>query len=170
VDGLARDVARTAGALTRSRTEHPLSCWADPTRSPSRPNTTGVGTSSVGASKRALRGWGHVLTHALHPLPPLFFHLSQYGAPEQLESGRYGQAVDIYALGIILFELLYPMGTGMERAITFRDLRNGLLPKEFLSVWPVEVRRRVADASTGHRVCSVASAQLPARAALHRRR
>jgi len=60
------------------------------------------------------------------------------------------------------------MGTGMERAITFRDLRNGLLPKEFLSVWPVEVRHRMADVSKGHRRCLVALPLLPAWAVLHR--
>lgn len=40
-----------------------------------------------------------------------------YCSPEQLKPGmHYDQKVDLYSLGIILFEMCYPMSTGMERA------------------------------------------------------
>ena len=74
-----------------------------------------------------------VVGRQCRPPPP-----AQYGAPEQLASGEYTAAVDLYPLGIILFELLHPMGTGMERALVFRDIRNGLLPPAFVSMWPTE--------------------------------
>ncbi|EEB05667.2 PEK protein kinase Hri2 [Schizosaccharomyces japonicus yFS275] len=42
------------------------------------------------------------------------------------------EKVDVYALGIILFELLYPMRTGMERMVCLRKLKQGILPEEFV--------------------------------------
>lgn len=37
----------------------------------------------------------------------------------------------IYSLGIILFELVYPMHTGMERTICLTRLRSALFPNDF---------------------------------------
>ncbi|KAJ2709509.1 eukaryotic translation initiation factor 2-alpha kinase, partial [Coemansia spiralis] len=37
---------------------------------------------------------------------------------------RYNQKVDMYSLGIIFFEMCYPMGTGMERATVLHGLRK----------------------------------------------
>lgn len=40
-----------------------------------------------------------------------------YCSPEQLKAGtHYDQKVDLYSLGIILFEMCHPLTTGMERA------------------------------------------------------
>jgi translation initiation factor 2-alpha kinase 4 len=40
-----------------------------------------------------------------------------YCSPEQLKAGmHYDQKVDLYSLGIILFEMCHPITTGMERA------------------------------------------------------
>ncbi|KAL3530126.1 hypothetical protein ACH5RR_009448 [Cinchona calisaya] len=39
-----------------------------------------------------------------------------------------GYKVDIYSLGLILVELLYPMGTGMERGTVLNNIKNGILP------------------------------------------
>ncbi|KAJ2369706.1 eukaryotic translation initiation factor 2-alpha kinase, partial [Coemansia sp. RSA 2610] len=52
---------------------------------------------------------------------------STYVAPEVTATGsgatRYNQKVDMYSLGIIFFEMCYPMRTGMERANVLHGLR-----------------------------------------------
>lgn len=64
-----------------------------------------------------------------------------YAAPEQLSQApsMYNETVDIYPLGIILFELYHPFGTAMERATILNSLRQGKLPPEFVARWPDEV-------------------------------
>jgi len=54
-----------------------------------------------------------------------------YMAPEQMTSKRYTDTVDVYALGLILFELCYPFSTGMERMLKLNDARNLKFPDEF---------------------------------------
>ncbi|XP_075982885.1 eukaryotic translation initiation factor 2 alpha kinase Gcn2 [Anticarsia gemmatalis] len=59
-----------------------------------------------------------------------------YVAPELLQAGTkvlYNQKVDIYSLGIILFEMFHPVDTGMERMLVLTNLRSKeiLLPKGF---------------------------------------
>ncbi|KAL0819440.1 hypothetical protein ABMA28_007545 [Loxostege sticticalis] len=61
-----------------------------------------------------------------------------YVAPELLqEAGKviYNQKVDIYSLGIILFEMFHPIATGMERMKVLTDLRarDVRMPQGFLS-------------------------------------
>ncbi|KAF2088872.1 kinase-like protein [Saccharata proteae CBS 121410] len=46
-------------------------------------------------------------------------------------SGRENAKLDVFALGIILFELLWPFETRMERAETLKDLKLGKLPADF---------------------------------------
>jgi serine/threonine protein kinase len=76
-----------------------------------------------------------------------FDHLSlgvgtiTYASPEQLDEESiqiYNEKTDIYSLGIILFELLVPMRTGMERALKLSDLRKGILPQDFIAARPKE--------------------------------
>ncbi|CAN3365926.1 eIF-2-alpha kinase Gcn2p [Diutina catenulata] len=45
-----------------------------------------------------------------------------YSAPE-VATGDYDAKVDMYSLGIIFFEMCFPMATGMERAHILNDLR-----------------------------------------------
>ncbi|CAF88065.1 unnamed protein product, partial [Tetraodon nigroviridis] len=57
---------------------------------------------------------------ALTPAPLLTRHTGQVGtklymSPEQLSGNSYSHKVDIYSLGLILFELLCPFRTQMER-------------------------------------------------------
>jgi translation initiation factor 2-alpha kinase 1 len=64
-----------------------------------------------------------------------------YASPEQLdhdENCSYSYQTDIYSLGIILFELLVRMETGMERAQNLAALRSGIMPDDFLAARPKE--------------------------------
>lgn len=44
--------------------------------------------------------------------------------------------MDIYSLGIILFELFQPFSTGMERADSIEKLKHGVFPDGFLELYP----------------------------------
>ncbi|KAL7746303.1 eukaryotic translation initiation factor 2-alpha kinase [Sorochytrium milnesiophthora] len=61
-----------------------------------------------------------------------------YTAPEVVNPAvtKYNQKIDIYSLGIIFFETIFPFGTGMERAVALRDLRREeiVFPAEFDAV------------------------------------
>jgi len=63
-----------------------------------------------------------------------------YASPEQLASSQaYDNKTDIYSLGILLFELLWPFKTGMERIKTLTNIRNGQFPDHFIEKWPLEL-------------------------------
>ena len=53
-------------------------------------------------------------------------------SPEQLERRSYDHKVDIYSLGLILFELLVPFSTQMERVQTLSALRKLKFPSHFI--------------------------------------
>ncbi|KAL1915790.1 uncharacterized protein VTP21DRAFT_6549 [Calcarisporiella thermophila] len=63
---------------------------------------------------------------------------TSYAAPEQLLRRDYDTKVDIYSLGIVVFELYHLLTTGMERALALKDLREGKLPEEMVRRWPQE--------------------------------
>uniref|UniRef100_A0AAY4ERH1 non-specific serine/threonine protein kinase n=1 Tax=Denticeps clupeoides TaxID=299321 RepID=A0AAY4ERH1_9TELE len=65
---------------------------------------------------------------ALTPMPVYARHTGQVGtklymSPEQLSGNSYSHKVDIYSLGLILFELLCPFRTQMERVRTLTEVR-----------------------------------------------
>lgn len=72
----------------------------------------------------------------LTPAPLLTRHTGQVGtklymSPEQLSGNSYSHKVDIYSLGLILFELLYPFRTQMERVRTLTEVRALRFPEVF---------------------------------------
>ncbi|KAM4625548.1 eukaryotic translation initiation factor 2-alpha kinase 3 isoform 2-T2 [Polymixia lowei] len=73
---------------------------------------------------------------ALTPMPALTRHTGQVGtklymSPEQLSGNSYSHKVDIYSLGLILFELLCPFRTQMERVRTLTEVRALQFPEVF---------------------------------------
>lgn len=56
-----------------------------------------------------------------------------YMSPEQLGKKSYDHKIDIFALGIILFELVYPFGSKMERASVLKKLKEQKFPKNWES-------------------------------------
>ena len=62
-----------------------------------------------------------------------------YASPEQLNQEDYTQKSDIYSLGIICFELFFPVATQMERIRILSDLKKcHKFPETFLKQWPKE--------------------------------
>jgi serine/threonine protein kinase len=56
-----------------------------------------------------------------------------YMSPEQRARRPYSHKVDIYSLGLILFEMLVPFSTQMERVTVLSDLRKNKFPGHFLN-------------------------------------
>ncbi|XP_023050650.1 eukaryotic translation initiation factor 2-alpha kinase 3 isoform X2 [Piliocolobus tephrosceles] len=72
----------------------------------------------------------------LTPMPAYARHTGQVGtklymSPEQIHGNSYSHKVDIFSLGLILFELLYPFSTQMERV-------RYMMVQDMLSPSPME--------------------------------
>ncbi|CAN0029903.1 unnamed protein product [Bubo scandiacus] len=79
----------------------------------------------------------------LTPMPAYARHTGQVGtklymSPEQICGNTYSHKVDIFSLGLILFELLYPFSTQMERVRTLSDVRNLKFPPLFTQKYAQE--------------------------------
>jgi serine/threonine protein kinase len=64
-----------------------------------------------------------------------------YASPEKLSNSResnYTTQSDMYSLGMILFELMHPFTTYMERARVLSELRQCILPETFVKHYPQE--------------------------------
>ncbi|XP_060895373.1 interferon-induced, double-stranded RNA-activated protein kinase [Labrus mixtus] len=61
-----------------------------------------------------------------------------YMAPEQRDRKTYDRKVDIFALGLIYFELLWNFSTGHERKEVWEDVRNQKPPQGFSHKFPLE--------------------------------
>ncbi|XP_043399347.1 interferon-induced, double-stranded RNA-activated protein kinase isoform X3 [Chelonia mydas] len=60
-----------------------------------------------------------------------------YMSPEQA-GDKYGQEVDIFALGLILFEILWIFSTDAEKFQEWPKIRECVLPEEFSKKFPAE--------------------------------
>ncbi|KAG9344259.1 hypothetical protein JZ751_010928 [Albula glossodonta] len=61
---------------------------------------------------------------------------------------KYDEKVDIFSLGLILFELLWKLATGMERGKIWPDLRRGRFPENFCNQYTSEhtlIRRMLSE-------------------------
>lgn len=61
-----------------------------------------------------------------------------YMSPEQLNGLSYNQKVDVFAMGLILLELLIPFKTQMQRVNVLFKARNNLYSDEFKMEHPEE--------------------------------
>lgn len=61
-----------------------------------------------------------------------------YMSPEQFKTRIYDNKVDIYSLGLIFFELLFPFSTEMERIKILSDVKNNYFPTDFPNKFPDE--------------------------------
>uniref|UniRef100_A0A8C5SVQ8 Eukaryotic translation initiation factor 2-alpha kinase 3 n=1 Tax=Laticauda laticaudata TaxID=8630 RepID=A0A8C5SVQ8_LATLA len=80
----------------------------------------------------------------LTPMPAYDRHTGQVGtklymSPEQIYGNAYSHKVDIFSLGLILFELLYPFRTQMERVRILSEVRNLTFPPLFIKEYALEV-------------------------------
>lgn len=62
-----------------------------------------------------------------------------YMSPEQLSGKPYNYKVDIYSLGLILFELLVPFNTQMERIHVLQDIKQNKFTESFQKLYKDEV-------------------------------
>ncbi|XP_041726430.2 interferon-induced, double-stranded RNA-activated protein kinase isoform X2 [Coregonus clupeaformis] len=60
-----------------------------------------------------------------------------YMAPEQRNQTSYDRKVDIFALGLIYFELLWNL-SGMEKSKVWDDVRSKVFPQQFDTQFPLE--------------------------------
>ncbi|XP_037754241.1 eukaryotic translation initiation factor 2-alpha kinase 3 isoform X3 [Chelonia mydas] len=98
----------------------------------------------------------------LTPMPAYARHTGQVGtklymSPEQIYGNTYSHKVDIFSLGLILFELLYPFNTQMERVRTLTEVRSLKFPPLFTQKYAQEPCTQTRSASFSSYLFSLTS-------------
>lgn len=79
--------------------------------------------------------WNHNADESMTTGVGTTFYVSPEVLPDPAKGAspgmRYNQKVDMFSLGVIFFEICYPLNTGMQRAMVLQDLRNGNFPSDF---------------------------------------
>ncbi|XP_013923627.1 PREDICTED: interferon-induced, double-stranded RNA-activated protein kinase-like [Thamnophis sirtalis] len=60
-----------------------------------------------------------------------------YMAPEQ-EGCNYGKEIDLFSLGLIFYEMLFPFSTDHEKDKVFHEIKKGNFPKKLIEDFPKE--------------------------------
>lgn len=63
-----------------------------------------------------------------------------YMSPEQIDGLKYNQSVDIFSLGLIFFELLWPFSTQMERIQVLMNVKRLNFPPKFVKTYATECK------------------------------
>lgn len=63
-----------------------------------------------------------------------------YMSPEQIDGLKYNQSVDVFSLGLIFFELLWPFSTQMERIQDLMNAKRLKFPDKFRKTYPSECK------------------------------
>ncbi|XP_075732398.1 eukaryotic translation initiation factor 2-alpha kinase 3 isoform X3 [Rhipicephalus microplus] len=63
-----------------------------------------------------------------------------YMSPEQIDGLKYNQSVDIFSLGLIFFELLWPFSTQMERIQVLMNVKRLIFPPKFVKTYANECK------------------------------
>lgn len=63
-----------------------------------------------------------------------------YMSPEQIDGLKYNQSVDIFSLGLIFFELLWPFSTQMERIQVLMSAKRLKFPPAFAKTYATECK------------------------------
>ncbi|XP_070540926.1 eukaryotic translation initiation factor 2-alpha kinase 3-like [Ptychodera flava] len=63
-----------------------------------------------------------------------------YMSPEQIAGKEYGHKVDIFTLGLIFFEMMYPFATQSERIQVMMNAKRQEFPQNFVKTNPVQAR------------------------------
>lgn len=76
-----------------------------------------------------------------------------YCSPEQIKGDRYDSKVDIFSLGIILYEMFHIFSTQMERVGHITQLREGRINNETQELYPqlAELALSLVQANPDHR-------------------
>ncbi|GAU95262.1 hypothetical protein RvY_06908 [Ramazzottius varieornatus] len=63
-----------------------------------------------------------------------------YSSPEQLHGSAYDLKTDMFSMGIVMYEMLWPFATEMERAVCLSAIRAGRLSSDFVARYPAHAK------------------------------